>query len=71
MSGRKAEIGDVNRPPPAKTAPEQGTPLGSLDEAIQSLRPTTDNGDHVQRIEIEIRTKELKAEHSRLSLARF
>ncbi len=39
-----------------------------LDEAIQSLRPTTDNEDHVQRIEIEIRTKEMKAEHSRPSV---
>lgn len=42
--------------------------LGRLDEAIQSLRPTTDNEDHVQRIEIEIRTKGRKAEHSRLSV---
>lgn len=61
----KAEIGNVNRP--AKTAAEKGT-LGRLDEAIQSLRPAADNKDHVQRIEIEIRTKEMKAEHSRLSV---
>lgn len=53
--------------PPAKSAAEHG-PLGRLDEAIQSSRLTTDNGDHVQRIEIEIRTKEM-AERSRLSVA--
>ena len=46
---------------------EKGT-LGRLDEAIQSLRPTTDNEDRVQRIEIEIRTKKMKAENSRLSV---
>lgn len=53
--------------PPAKSAAEHGPP-GRLDEAIQSPRLTTDNGDHVQRIEIEIRTKEM-AERSRLSVA--
>lgn len=62
----------MQRPPPpphspAKSAAEHG-PLGRLEEAIQSLRLTTDNGDHVQRIEIEIRTKEM-AERSRLSVA--
>lgn len=67
---RKAEIGNVNCPSPAKTAAEQGT-LGRLDEAFQSLRPTTDNEDHVQRIEIEIRTKEMKAEHRRLYVAPY
>lgn len=49
--------------PPAKTAAEQRA-LGRLDEAIQSLRPATDNEDHVQRIEIEIRTKEMEAQHT-------
>lgn len=67
ISEVKAEMGNVNCTPPAKTAREKGT-LGMPDEAIQSLRPTTDNEDHVQRIEIEIRTKAMKAEHSRLSV---
>lgn len=54
---------------PAKPAAER-CPPGRLDEAIQLPRLTTDNGDHVQRIEIEIRTKE-RAERSGPSVAAY
>lgn len=61
----KGRDGQCQLSSPAKTAVEKGT-LERPDEAIQLLRLTTDNEDHVQRIEIGIRTKEMKAEHSRL-----
>lgn len=61
-------------PPPSSILPRllqsrRGLLWGGFDEAIQSPRRTTDNGYHVQRIEIEIRTKEMKAEHSGPSVA--